>query len=234
MHTYSKHNNPIGCYVYAYLRVDGTPYYIGKGVKSRAWASHPRKHSKVNLPEDKTRIIIMESNLTDIGALALERFYIRWYGRKLDNGILINITEGGDGVCGIKHSETTKKLLSELKKGQVLSTNHKHKISESMKGRGDISDDHKHKISESMKGRVLSAETKQKMSLAKIGKPKSEEHKQKMSERKKGLALSDEHKQNLRKTKRTLQCPHCSKIGGSNGMVRFHFDKCKSRHSNGV
>jgi hypothetical protein len=226
MHTYSKHNNPIGCYVYAYLRVDGTPYYIGKGVKSRAWASHPRKHSKVNLPEDKTRIIIMESNLTDIGALALERFYIRWYGRKLDNGILINITEGGDGVCGIKHSETTKKLLSELKKGRVLSAETKQKMSESMKGRV-LSAETKQKMSELKMGCFVSAETKQKMSLAKIGKAKSEEQKQKMSLAKIGKPISEEHKQKLRKSKKKVQCPHCDKIGGSNAMVRYHFDKCK-------
>lgn len=198
MHTYSKHNNPIGCYVYAYLRADGTPYYIGKGVKSRAWAIHQRKNSRVNLPKDQQRIIIMESNLTDIGALALERFYIRWYGRKSDNGILINITEGGDGVCGAKRSDYTKKLLSELKMGCSVSD-----------------------------------ETKQKMSLAKIGKAKSEEQKHKMSLAKIGKPISEDHKQKLRKSKRTLQCPHCDKIGGSNGMTRFHFDKCKN-YTNGV
>lgn len=192
MHTYSKHNNPIGCYVYAYLRADGTPYYIGKGVKSRAWAIHQRKNSRVNLPKDQKRIIIMESNLTDLGALALERFYIRWYGRKSDNGILINITEGGDGASGAKRSDYTKKLLSELKKG-----------------------------------RPTSEQTKQKMSLAKIGKPKSEEHKQKMSESKRGFVFSEENKQKLRKSKQTVQCPHCDKIGGSNAMARYHFDKCK-------
>lgn len=27
---------------------------------------------------------------------------------------------------------------------------------------------------------------------------------------------------------RTVQCPHCNKIGGVNNMNRYHFDKCKN------
>ena len=96
-------------YTYAWLRKDNTPYYIGKGVKNRAWIK-----SKGHIPpKDTSKIIILERNLTEIGALALERRYIKWYGRKNNNtGILINLTDGGEGVSGYKHNELIKKCIS--------------------------------------------------------------------------------------------------------------------------
>lgn len=81
-------------YIYAYLNEDYLPYYIGKGKDKRAWD----KNHVVPLPPNE-RIVIMETGLTNVGAYALERRYIRWYGRQDKNtGILLNKTDGGDGV----------------------------------------------------------------------------------------------------------------------------------------
>ena len=152
-------------YVYAYLRQDNTPYYIGKGKGNRAFA----KHKHVYTPTDTTRIVFLERNLTNIGALALERRYIRWYGRKdLNNGILRNLTDGGEGGNGLKHTDESRIKMSVALKGRKASDETRSKMSS---GRTGIkkSKEHCQKLSESAKGRTLSVEHRKKLSDAKKG-----------------------------------------------------------------
>ena len=99
-------------YVYAYLRKDGTPYYIGKGQGYRI-------HDKCGhiLPRRERRVKIKE-NLFEDEALKLEKELILKYGRKKydKDGILINESIGGENRTVWRTLEEKKKAKSESDK----------------------------------------------------------------------------------------------------------------------
>jgi hypothetical protein len=167
-------------YVYAYLRSKdsktakaGTPYYIGKGKYNRAIQRHPG----ISVPKDRSNIVFIEQNLTNIGACALERRFIEWYGRKdLCTGILHNKTKGGDGGKG------------GSQKGRMFSAKMRSKLSEA--GRKRVQTEFtKHKLREAKLGKKrppFSKEWLENLSKSKKGKsrkPHTEETKKKLSEK---------------------------------------------------
>lgn len=157
-------------YVYAYLREDGTPYYIGKGTGNRAW--HRSSNDITRPPKDKTRVIILENNLTEIGALAIERRMIEWYGRVDNNtGCLRNRTAGGDGAVGKVVSAETRAKMSSTRTGKKT---------------GPRSDEAKANMSAAQRAlnKTQTEEAKERIRQAQTGKkkpPRSEEHRAALS-----------------------------------------------------
>lgn len=199
-------------YVYFYLRKNFTPYYIGKGKNKRA---HLKGKNEIKPPKDPSKIILVEQDLTELQAFILERYYIRWFGRK-DNGtgILRNKTDGGEGVSGLKCSDKTRKKMSDSRKGISLSKKTKQKISIARTG-----------IPRSMK-------TKQKISIGNSGKTRTKEHKEYLSFIHTGKIHSIETKLKMSKPKEKISCPYCGKIGGISSMKQYHFENCKQNKNN--
>lgn len=202
-------------YVYAYLRKsDGTPYYIGKGCGERCYKKH-----NVSVPNDKSKIVFLEKNLSEIGALALERRMIAWYGRKdAGNGILLNMTDGGDGTSGRVVSEETRKKMSKAKKNRKISITAKKRMSEAAKRRVR---------------RPHTEETKQKLSLKHKNKKLSDIHKKKLSDAHKGKTFKHSLSAKLNislsiKNRKPYLCQYC-KRSGTGGFSRWHLENCKSK-----
>ena len=141
-------------YVYQYIGPDGSPYYIGKGKGNRL----NEKHAFTQVPGPEFRILV-EVNLSETDALALENYLIRYYGRKIDGGILDNIKiNQWAGTAGWKHSANTKQRISDSTMGVKKSEETKQKM------RKPKSVEHREKIRQANLGRPYNAERAAKIS----------------------------------------------------------------------
>lgn len=230
MTIYSRSNPPDGYYIYAYIREDGTPYYEGKGSGVRAWIPHRKGNKGVHTPKDHTRIIIQESNLSEIGAFALERRYIRWFGRKNNNsGILRNKTDGGEGATGIIHTEDRNNKLRGPNPKKSCSGSKNGMFGVSLTGDKNGMYNRKHR-QESIELMRQHRKDTHGVNNPMFGKKRPESSKKygadhpmfgkKWSEE--SLALLKQTIENSKK-----ECPHCNKIIDGANYRRWHGDRCK-------
>jgi len=149
--------------VYTHQRLDTNEvFYVGIGdEEKRAFSKKDRNPYWKNITNKTDYTIkILVNDATYEEAKQIEKYLIAYYGRKnLGLGTLVNMTNGGQGILGLSHSQQTKEKMSKAKKGKApnnkgksMSEESKQKISEAKKGKPS-----------NRKGVILSEETKQKM-----------------------------------------------------------------------
>ena len=156
-------------YTYAYLREDGTPYYIGKGKNDRI----TDKNHKIYIPS-KERRIYLKRNLTEQDAFKHEIYMIAILGRKdLGTGILRNRTDGGDGVSGMVMSEETRKKIS---KANTKYTTNEERLEADRKSSKKYYQKNKERVSQYYKERYKNVLSKDQEWVEKNRKPKKPKH----------------------------------------------------------
>lgn len=191
-------------YVYEHWRLDRDEcFYVGKGKGKRAYnltnrnQHHKAIMAKLHREGFAMEVRIVASGLDEDSAFSLEKDRIEfWRNAGCD---LTNMTNGGEGLAGLKFSAEHRKRLSTSRKGKIISPEQKIKISLSLKGRkkdpASVAKSNASKI-----GKKASASAREKMSLAHAGKPRkplSEETKAKISAAHMGKTVRPETKQKL-------------------------------------
>ena len=149
-------------------------FYVGKGSRKRmkALASNRNKHYKNIIAKHGANQICMGffECSTEQNAFDLERGLIKTLRQ---NGVsLVNMTDGGEGVKGLRVSESHRLAMSAALKGRAAPNKGKPSP---LKGR-TLSEEHKLKLSRAKQGRKsplfgtkLSVESKEKISKAQTG-----------------------------------------------------------------
>jgi hypothetical protein len=158
--------------VYRHIRKDlDIPFYIGIGNSTkRAYSKANRNiywNNIINKTDYEVEILLDEIEYEYAKEKEIE--FISLYKRKIDGGILCNITLGGDGCLGLVHTDEAKLKMSIPNRGKIISEEQRRKVSEFNKGRKH-SEESKKKMSNSALGeknhsygKKASEETKLKM-----------------------------------------------------------------------
>lgn len=113
-----------GKYKYGSYEFEYEPFYVGKGsglryIDNRRSGYFKNKINKIKESELKPIIIKVKDLLFEQEAFCLEIELIKLIGRiNMNNGPLINFTDGGEGVSGCVYTEERKRKLSKRMSGK--------------------------------------------------------------------------------------------------------------------
>lgn len=186
--TAANDNNEFRFYVYAWLRTDGTPFYVGKGRGGRDMEEGASRNkfftnivAKIRKNGQEPRVVRWQHGLLEGDAHRLETAYIKLFGRRdLGTGVLCNLTDGGEGAVGALHSDETRAKRSIALRGKKRSAETRSKMSESKRGENHP-----------FFGETRSAETRAKMSAAARKKYEDQEERDKRSVALRGRTYSE-------------------------------------------
>lgn len=141
--------------VYQHRRLDTKEiFYIGIGNNiKRAYNKNNNRNNYWKNIINKTNysVEILHDNLTWKEACIIEKLLISYYGRKdLGLGLLVNMTDGGDGCIGNIITQEHKDKISKALKGKFRTIECKKNISNGRLGI-QFSEEHKQNLSEKRK-----------------------------------------------------------------------------------
>lgn len=207
--TFNKFRKEKIFYIYIKTRPDGRPFWVGKGISYRAFATEGRNsyYNKIVKKYGLSNINTIIFPIGDEQATFLEEQRLIAYFRALGCK-LANLTAGGEGTFGLSSrlkgrslSIAHREKLSIVSKGKPLSEDHCKSISVSKKGL-PLSEDHCRNISKAKKSKFYSSQARENMSKGKEGKPLSEQHKQNISKGNLGKQKSQKHRENISNSKK--------------------------------
>jgi len=147
-----------------------------------------------------------------------EMFYIKEHNTMTPNGY--NMTVGGEGVWGYKHTEEARKKMSLLNKGKIVSEETRKKMSIAFTGRF-VSEETRKKMSESGKKKIFTEEHLKNISKARMGEGNAMY----------GKHHSEEAKEKIRKSRRGKG----KRFGEDNPFYgKHHSEEIKKRISDGA
>lgn len=123
-------------YAYIHCKPDGTPFYVGKGVRARYKNFKYRNvyHKRVVAKYGEQNILIGKLECTtNEAALQLEVGLIKCLKRM---GVkLTNLTQGGEGTVGWKCPDSVKKAVALANTKRVLTMEQRQRLGDSMRGK---------------------------------------------------------------------------------------------------